>query len=373
MPAKIGLVAQSYLEGVALPQHGSTYTVISHKFVIDTVKEELNNHGFFIEEESYRATSDGAIATGMYKLTHMEDPELSMAFAWTNSYNKMVKFKAVVGAVSNVNGAFMILGDQGSWIRKHTGTADLEAKGQIIAQIKNAGTYYSQLLSDKKEMQEIVLTKRSQAKLLGLLFADYGILESTTANVVKSQMIKPGFFYNGGSDTLWAFYNHLIFSIQDSHPRTWLEEQRMSHYIITNEFGLLAPVAVSAPLALETIAVEEEDNAQLEEASMQLDLEESIAEIEATEMSAPEDEGISAPLEEATEDEVSQELYGVNNTNVETNFSLDIDEEEEEEHDENPEEEEEVSLIKNETEDDFPLASVEDDDEDDDEGDLDFL
>lgn len=371
MPAKIGLVAQSYLEGVALPQHGSTYTVISHKFVIDTVKEELNNHGFFIEEESYRATSDGAIATGMYKLTHMEDPELSMAFAWTNSYNKMVKFKAVVGAVSNVNGAFMILGDQGSWIRKHTGTADLEAKGQIIAQIKNAGVYYTQLLDDKAAMHKINLSKRDQAKLLGLLFADYGILESTTANVVKSQMTKPGFFYNGGSDTLWAFYNHLIFSIQDSHPRTWLEEQRMSHYIITNEFDLLTPVVVSSPLA--AIAINTEVQTEPITDIMQIDLEESIADIESIEVVDPGDEQEDETLQEATEDEVAQELYGVNNTNVETNFSLDIDEEEEEEHDENPEEEEEVSLIEDEIEDDFPLASVEDDDEDDDEGDLDFL
>ena len=370
MPAKIGLVAQSYLEGVALPQHGSTYTVISHKFVIDTVKEELNNHGFFIEEESYRATSDGAIATGMYKLTHMEDPELSMAFAWTNSYNKMVKFKAVVGAISNVNGAFMILGDQGSWIRKHTGTADLEAKGQIIAQIKNAGVYYSQLLSDKKEMQEIVLTKRSQAKLLGLLFADYGILESTTANIVKSQMIKPGFFYNGGSDTLWAFYNHLIFSIQDSHPRTWLEEQRMSHYIITNEFGLLAPVATSAPLALDTTATEQVD-IEPETDSMQLDLEEVISEIESEEITDPGDEQTSDVLEEISLTELAQDLYGVNNTNVESNFSLDIDEEEEEEDDENPEEDGEISLIEDEEEDDLGLASIEDDEEE--EGDLDFL
>jgi hypothetical protein len=300
----------------------------------------------------------------------MEDPELSMAFAWTNSYNKMVKFKAVVGAISNVNGAFMILGDQGSWVRKHTGTADLEAKGQIIAQIKNAGSYYSQLLSDKKEMQEVVLTKRSQAKLLGLLFADYGILESTTANIVKSQMIKPGFFYSGGSDTLWAFYNHLIFSIQDSHPRTWLEEQRMSHYIVTNEFGLLAPVAVSAPLAVDT--VEEDAEVETETPFIQIDLEESIAEIEATETEDPGDEQADDELEEISLTELAQDLYGVNNTNVEVNFSLDIDEEKEEEHEENPEEEEEVSLIEDEIEDDFPFASVEEDD-DDEEGDLDFL
>ena len=365
MPAKIGLVAKSYLESVALPKHGSTYTVISHKFVMDTVKEELNTHGFFIEDESYRSTHDGAIATGLYKLTHKEDPELSMALAWTNSYNKMVKFKAVIGAISNVNEAFMILGDQGSFIRKHTGTADIEAKEQIISQIKNASIYYTQLLNDKNRMKKIELSKRKQSELLGILFADYSILESTTANIIKNQMIKPGFFYNGGTDTLWAFYNHLIFSIQNNHPKTWLEEQRMCHYIITNEFELMAPVAVSAPLILTTD--EEEEIAKNNLDPMQIDLEESIAEIESAETDIS-----KTPEQEATEDEVSQELYGVNNTNVETNFSLDIDEEEEEKHDENSEEEEEVSLIEDKTEDDFPLASVEDEDEDED-LDLDFL
>lgn len=398
MPAKIGLVAKSYLEGVALPQHGSTYTVISHKFVIDTVKEELNNHGFFIEEESYRSTHDGAIATGIYKLTHKEDPELSMAFGWTNSYNKMVKFKAVIGAISNVNESFMILGDQGSWSRKHTGTADIEAKEQIINQIKNASIYYTQLLDDKNKMKEIELSKRKQAELLGILYADYSILESTTANIVKGQMIKPGFFYNGGADTLWAFYNHLIFSIQNNHPKTWLEEQRMCHYIITNEFNLLAPITVSKPLVIDT--KEEEDQAETEKDPMQIDLEDSIAEIENSKeefinqnindedlelmaQQAAEDEEYIKKVEEktelenhlldeTTEDEVSQELSDVNSKDVETNFSLDIDEEEEEKHDENPEEEEEVSTTEEVIENDLSLASVGKNDEDDDE-ELDFL
>ena len=390
MPAKIGLVAKSYLEDVALPQHGSTYTVISHKFVMDTVKEELNNHGFFIESESYRASQDGAVATGVYKLTHQEDPELSMAFAWTNSYNKMVKFKAVVGAISNVNDAFMILGDQGSWVRKHTGNADVEAKNEIINQIKSASIYYNQLLCDKDAMKKITLSKRDQSQLLGLLFADYSILESTTANIIKAQMIKPGFFYNGGTDTLWAFYNHLIFAIQDNHPKTWLEEQRMCHYIITNEFGLIAPVKLSTPV-LVTPNVVEEPVTNLE--TIQVDLLESISEIEADEKENTSDNTVSETLQESSEDEVSQELYGVNNTNVETNFSLDIDEEEEEKQDENSEEEEEVfvdatvidtpevietsndlTIINNdELVNDFPVASVEDEDEDDSDTDFDFL
>ena len=288
MPSKIGLVSRDFLENAPLPQHGSTYTVISHKFVIDTVKEELNDKGFFIEEESYRATTDAAIATGVYKLTYKADPELSMAFAWTNSYNKQVKFKAVIGAISNVNGSLMILGDQGSWVRKHTGTADVEAKEQIVNQIKSANIYYQQLIKDRDVMKDTPVTKRKQAELLGILFADYGILEVTCANAVKQQMIKPPFVYSGGSETLWAFYNHVIYSIQDNHPKTWLEEQRMIHYVITNEFNMIPVPQISAPIVEEQevnteTVVTEDDKPDCQ--YKQLDLEEVIAEAEAEETS----------------------------------------------------------------------------------------
>jgi hypothetical protein len=314
MPSKIGLVSQDFLVNAALPQHGSTYTVISHKFVIDTVKDELNNNGFFIEEESYRATHDAAIAVGVYKLTHKSDPELSMAFAWTNSYNKQVKFKAVVGAISNVNGAFMILGEQGSWIRKHTGTADLEAKEQIVNQIQQAGVYYKQLISDRDAMRAIPLSKRAQSQLLGILFADYGILEVTGASNVKQQMIKPGFVYAGGSDTLWAFYNHVIYAIQENHPKTWLEEQRMIHYIITNEFNMIPEPIVSAELPLPTVNLSGDNVNEIGVGEGQTDLIELIEEIESEETSVKldidsdeeQEEFINQPMTDETLEELAQ-------------------------------------------------------------------
>lgn len=313
MPSKIGLVSRDFLENAPLPKHGSTYTVISHKFVIDTVKEELNDRGFFIEEESYRATTDAAIATGVYKLTYKADPELSMAFAWTNSYNKQVKFKAVVGAISNVNGAFMILGEQGSWVRKHTGTADKEAKEQIINQVKNAGKYYKQLLADRDTMKSMSLTKRKQSELLGILFADYAILEVTSANAVKQQMNKPPFIYSGGNETLWSFYNHTIYSIQDNHPKTWLEEQRMIHYIITNEFNMLPVPEVMDPLP------ESEPEKETSTDSNQLDLEQVINEIESEEefknqpIADENLESIAKDHQEISEEELAEQLYSVDN------------------------------------------------------------
>jgi hypothetical protein len=310
MPAKIGNVSADFLTSVALPQHAATYTVISHKFVMDTVKEELNNHGFFISEESYRATPDGQIASGLYKLSKTDDPELSMGFAWTNSYNKQVKFKAVVGAISTVNEAFMILGNQGAWVRKHTGTADTEAKDQIIAQIQNAQAYYDQLIADKNFMKALPLAKAAQAKLLGTLYADYCILESTTASVIKQQMLKPGFFYAGGTETLWAFYNHVIYAIQDNHPKTWLEEQRMMHYIITNDY-LQTTTVITQPIATH-VAIP----VITESPYVQLDLEDAIKEAE------------SEMIEMLTEEEVVEQLYGVNN-NPEVILSIDSEEEEE--------------------------------------------
>jgi hypothetical protein len=310
MPAKIGNVSADFLTSVALPQHAATYTVISHKFVMDTVKEELNNHGFFISEESYRATPDGQIASGLYKLSKTDDPELSMGFAWTNSYNKQVKFKAVVGAISTVNEAFMILGNQGAWVRKHTGTADTEAKDQIIAQIQNAQAYYDQLIADKNFMKALPLAKAAQAKLLGTLYADYCILESTTASVIKQQMLKPGFFYAGGTETLWAFYNHVIYAIQDNHPKTWLEEQRMMHYIITNDY-LQTTTVITQPIATH-VAIP----VITESPYVQLDLEDAIKEAE------------SEMVEMLTEEKVVEQLYGVNN-NPEVILSIDSEEEEE--------------------------------------------
>jgi hypothetical protein len=277
---------------------------------MDTVKEELNNHGFFISEESYRATPDGQIASGLYKLSKTDDPELSMGFAWTNSYNKQVKFKAVVGAISTVNEAFMILGNQGAWVRKHTGTADTEAKDQIIAQIQNAQAYYDQLIADKNFMKALPLAKAAQAKLLGTLYADYCILESTTASVIKQQMLKPGFFYAGGTETLWAFYNHVIYAIQDNHPKTWLEEQRMMHYIITNDY-LQTTTVITQPIATH-VAIP----VITESPYVQLDLEDAIKEAE------------SEMVEMLTEEEVVEQLYGVNN-NPEVILSIESEEEEE--------------------------------------------
>ena len=253
MPKKIQECTMAHLVGVPLPQHAATYTVISHRFVIDYSRQQLVAAGFNIVDEEYRCTADGQIAQGIYRLNYNLDPELHMMFAWTNSYNKQVKFKCLIGGYITATETVMTSGDIGTWTRKHTGTADVETKATIDDQIANAHMYYSQLVSDKAFMETVTMTRRKQAQMLGILFAEYGILTTEQASIIRSQMDRPSHVYKN-SDSLWAFYNYVTIALQISHPKTWIEDQRVLHYFLdtVNNFPK-AQIAVTP-----TVEAEEE-------------------------------------------------------------------------------------------------------------------
>lgn len=256
MPKKIAECTKAHLVSVPLPNHGASYTVISHQSVMDYVYTELAAAGFSVISEEYRCTADGQIAHGIYKLNFNSDPELSMMFAWTNSYNKQVRFKCGVGGYINLTGTTMVCGDMGSWARKHTGTADEETIKTIQDQIANAHMYYNQLCADKESMKGITLNKRKQAQLLGILFAEYQILTTEQASIVRQQMDRPSHVYVD-SNSLWAFYNFVTIALQHSHPKTWMEDQRVLHYFIStvNNFQQCsAPAQIVVPVPTDITA-----------------------------------------------------------------------------------------------------------------------
>ena len=327
MPKKIQNTTKANLISVALPTHGATYTVISHQFVIDYAYQALANAGFDIVDEEYRCTSDGQIAQGIYKLQFNSDPELSMMFAWTNSYNKQVKFKCVIGAYINQTGSVMISGDIGSWVRKHTGSADTETKATIDDYISNAHMYYTQLCSDKATMETVILNKRKQSQLLGVLFAEYEILTTEQASMIRDQMKKPYHVF-ANTESLWAFYNYVTNALQLSHPRSWMEDQRILHYFIST-IGNFNQCSSSAQIVQTDDTVAEPVVDPLTVIPNQTNILDQIAEQDEFSMAqlagvkAPEDvvqeelenEEVLHQSEEIvlTEDELAHQLYGVDN------------------------------------------------------------
>jgi hypothetical protein len=300
MPKKIQDCTKASLIDVALPVHGDSYTVISHESVMDMSATALANAGFSIADEEYRATADGNIAQGIYRLNYNNDPELSMMFAWTNSYNKQVRFKCGVGAYINKTGTVMVCGDMGSWARKHTGTADEETLNTITEQIANAQMYYDQLVSDKEAMKQVPMNKRKQAQMLGILFAEYQILTTEQASIIRNQMDKPTHVFDEAG-SLWAFYNYVTLALQHSHPKTWMEDQRILHYFISSIIGSQAPV-IPTPVVVTELEVFVDPN--------QTNLLDQIAEVEAEEV-IDHNDAINEVMAQSLKDDLVYGMSGI--------------------------------------------------------------
>jgi hypothetical protein len=230
---------KEYLTSVALPNHAESYTVISHEFIINHTMEQLTLHGFTVEKETYRSNSDGSIAQGIYYINYDKDPEIGLMFAWSNSYNKLMRFKCAMGGYVFICMNGVVAGDMGSYGRKHLGTADTETVKAIIEQISNADVYFDRIVADKDTMKKITITERKQAELLGVLYAEYELLTNEQISIVKQQMDKPGYDYNCEINSLWAFYNHVTYALKKSHPRDWMDDQRKFHWFIAFEFDLI--------------------------------------------------------------------------------------------------------------------------------------
>jgi len=255
MPRRAPITTRDYLKKVPLPQHATTYTVIEHETVIVNTLDQLKLKGFTVEQEHYRSNNSGEVAIGVYHLTYKSDPELGMMFAWANSYDKSMRFKCAVGGFIKTSKSSMI-GDDFSWSRKHTGTADQEMVAQVTNQVINAQMYYDNLLLIRDQMKKLIVTSNQVAEFLGRVFFVKGLFTKEQIGIVRDEMMKPSFSYSSGSDTLWAHYNHMLIALKRAHPRTWMDEQLALHKTVCAEFMLTTTtVTTTAPVVVKAVQV----------------------------------------------------------------------------------------------------------------------
>lgn len=281
MPRRTGTATRALLESVPLPQHGGRYTVISHKFIIDTAMTELANAGFVVEHELYRCSIDGNVATGIYHIKHDQDEELGMVFTWANSYDKTMRFKCAVGAYVKCSGNLILKREMGTWDRKHTGSADTEAHENIKFQISNAATSFARIIQDKVKMKTVTVDNQTKGSSLGRLYFEKELLSSEQLNTIKTQFKVPKYDYNSDVDSLWNFYNHISYSLQKAHPKTWMDQQRLINWFLCDQFNLDA-IQVEAAVApvVEAVPVYMNANEFMEVTEPSKEEEEKVEEVE---------------------------------------------------------------------------------------------
>jgi hypothetical protein len=265
MAANTQFVTESIVRNANLPAHGGRYSVIPHSFIIDETRKELSNLGINITRELYKINRDGQIAQGIYHLDVQNDPEMGMMFAWSNSYNKMMKFKCAVGAQVFICMNGVVAGDMASYARKHVGqTAMNDAIQNIQSQLSSANTYYTRLIEDKNMLKNISLSRKEQSSLVGRLFCDEEILTPTQTSIVKKEIHNPSFNYNCSNDSAWALYNHVTLALKESHPISYLSDHQKVHDFFVNEFGqLVTPQIMDQPMFEEVSQVVNEFEADV--------------------------------------------------------------------------------------------------------------
>lgn len=232
-----------------LPASTRTYKCVSHQQVIDCTLEAIDKAGMVLSKELYSSSKEGKVATGKYIIKSVADDEMQLQIAWLNSYNKTKRLTYGVGGEVRICMNGIISADMGFFKKKHQGGIQEFTPLAIVEYVKKAQDVFLSLQEEREKMKQILLTKRVKAEILGRMFADNEIIESTQLNIIKREMEHPSHDY-GAPNSMWEIYNFVTYSLRQLHPSLWMNSHLAAHSFFSNEAGIIVnkpqPVLVLA-------------------------------------------------------------------------------------------------------------------------------
>jgi hypothetical protein len=127
--------------GAPLPAATSSYVPVSHKVLIERVKEKLDKAGLIIEHERYDANDKITQMFGCFSVG-MGNSEQRMSVGFRNSYDKSLAVGLVSGAQVIVCSNLMFVGDI-KLMRKHTTNVFQDMDTLIDTALAGASTAFS--------------------------------------------------------------------------------------------------------------------------------------------------------------------------------------------------------------------------------------
>ena len=227
---------KSMLLSVAIPKQTNTYKPISHGELITLSQKEIAKSGFIIDKELYSCSREGQQANGRYTISNVNDREMSLMIGWQNSYDKSLSLKFAIGGHIFICSNGAVVGDMGTFKRKHTGDVQEFTPERIVEYIKAAGDVFQSLQNSRDRMKEIETSKRICAELVGRMFIEEEIITATQLGIIKREIEKPSFDY-GCDGSMWQLYNHTTHALKETHPSLYFEQHMKVHNFLTNQYA----------------------------------------------------------------------------------------------------------------------------------------
>ena len=219
-----------------LPKKTASYSPVPHKVVIETILEGLDKANIKVLSETYLSGRDGKQAEFQYQLQG-GDNEMNIRLIGHNSYDKRLPLRVALGGHVIVCKNGMVVGDMGTFKRKHTGNILEEFKADMGMHIARAGETFEKMRKDRERMKEIEITKRTTSELMGRLFIEEGIVTSTQLSIIKREIENPSFNY-GIEGSLWNAYNAVTVSLRDAVPSQNMKQHIQLHEFIQKEYAI---------------------------------------------------------------------------------------------------------------------------------------
>ena len=240
------VTAKDMLLTAEIPKETKTYKPISHQQLIDLTLESIHQAGFDLDKETYSTAREGNVANGRYTITNVADSEMQLQIGWQNSYDKSMSLKFAIGTSIFICQNGCVSGDYGAFRKKHQGEIQTFTPNAITEYIKQAGDAFQKIQSDRENMKDVELTKRTTAELIGRMIIEENIIESTQLNIIRGQMDSPSFDY-GAPNSLWELYQHTTYAMKEVHPSLWMRNHTNAHTFFVNEaMIIMTPTEIHA-------------------------------------------------------------------------------------------------------------------------------
>lgn len=235
-----------------VPVQTRTYKPVSHGQLIDLTLDGISKAGFILDKQTYSAAANGQIANGRFSISNVADSEMQLQVGWQNSYNKQLTLKFAIGTRILVCSNGCVSGDYGAFKKKHVGEIQSFTPQAIGDYIKTAADSFKLMQTQREQMKQVEITRRTKAELIGRMMIEEQFIQSTQMNIISRELNNPTHDY-GAPDSLWELYNYTTFAMKEVHPGLWMENHISAHKFFTDYATDRQPAAVSVTNVVEEV------------------------------------------------------------------------------------------------------------------------
>ena len=232
---RTNFVSEAELD-LMLPQKTNSYTPISNREVIDLITNEAIRNNLTILNSAFKTNKDRTKTIGYFDIAS-DDSDMGMRAVFRNSYDKSMSFAIGFGAVvwACENGC---ISGEITMKRKHTGSADDEAKVKIIEGFSMIGDTFETMKQARTVLKSVEVTPRVNAELIGRMFMEHDFINSVQLNIIKKEcensekfttIWEPGY-------SAWDLYNNVTHSLKESHPSSYMHDHINLHEFMMEQF-----------------------------------------------------------------------------------------------------------------------------------------